>query len=253
MREHVRAALIEGWPLFLTYAIIGVPYGVLARQAGLSVPEASASSFLIFAGSAQFAVVELLHVGASVPIVVLTVLLVNARYLVIASALRPFVAGAPLVRRLEIAYLLTDKSFAMGIGWFRRGHRELAYYVTFGVGLWVAWNASTLAGALLGAGVTEPRRFGVDFVITAAFLAIVTIGLRHRADVVVAVLAAVLAASLRLGGSSALGPGSLERGAVVAVAARRALTDGHATASAKMAEWASSGELPSSRPRPFAS
>jgi len=33
-REHVRAALIEGWPLFLTYAIIGVPYGVVAREAG---------------------------------------------------------------------------------------------------------------------------------------------------------------------------------------------------------------------------
>lgn len=205
MREHVRAALIEGWPLFLTYSVIGVPYGVLAREAGLSVAEASASSFLIFAGSAQFAVVELVGAGASAPVVVLTVLLVNARYLVIASALRPFVAGAPLVRRLGIAYLLTDESFAMGIGWFRRGHRELTYYVTFGIGLWVAWNASTLAGALLGAGVTESRRFGVDFAITAAFLAIVTIGVRHNADAVVAVVAAVLAASLRLGGLSAFG------------------------------------------------
>ena len=205
MREPVRTAFIEGWPLFLTYAIIGVPYGVLAREAGLSVAEASASSFLIFAGSAQFAVVELLRAGASAPVVVLTVLLVNARYLVIASALRPFVAGAPLVRRLGIAYLLTDESFAMGIGWFRRGHRELAYYVTFGGGLWVAWNGSTLAGALLGAGLTEPRRFGVDFAITAAFLAIVTIGVRHRADAAIAVLAAVLAASLRLGGLSVLG------------------------------------------------
>lgn len=39
---------------------------------------------------------------------------------------------ASLVRRLGLGYLLTDKSFAMEIGWFRRGRRDLLYYVVVG-------------------------------------------------------------------------------------------------------------------------
>lgn len=202
---NVRAALVEGWPLFLTYVVIGVAYGVLARRAGLSVAEASASSFVIFAGSAQFAVIELLAAGASGLVVVLTVLSINARYLLIATALRPFLGGVAPSRRLGIAYLLTDESFAMAIGRFRRGHLSLAYYVAFGAGLWTAWNAGTLFGALIGAGVPDVGRWGIDFAITASFLAIVALGVRDRSDVIVAVLAAVLAAGLRLGGAPALG------------------------------------------------
>ena len=203
-RDPVRAALVEGWPLFLTYAIIGIPYGVLARQAGLSLAEASATSFLIFAGSAQFAAIELLRSEAGTPVVVLTVLLVNARYLVMAAALRPFLTGSSVARRLGIAYLLTDESFAMGIGWLRRGRRELSYYVTVGLGLWVAWNASTVAGAALGAEVADPSRVGVDFAITAAFLAIATLSVRHRTDVAVAIVAGSLVTALRLAGVSVL-------------------------------------------------
>lgn len=201
----MRAALTEGWPLLVTYATIGIAYGVIARQAGLSVAEASASSFIIFAGSAQFAAVELLRAGESGPAVVLTVLLINARYLLIAAAFRRFLTGVPLTRRVGIAYLLTDESFAMAVGRSRRGHRDLTYYVTFATGLWIAWNAATLVGAVLGAGVPDPGRWGIDFAITASFLAIVVLGVRHRSDATVAVLAAVLAVGLRLAGAPALG------------------------------------------------
>ncbi len=199
-----RAALAEGWPLLLTSVVIGIPYGVIARQAGLSVIETSAMSVIVFAGAAQFAAVELLRSGAGAPVVALTILLINARHLLMAAALRPFVGGASLVRRLGLAYILTDEAFAMGIGHFRRGHRDLSYYTVFGISLWCCWNAGTLAGAVFGAGVTDPSRFGIDFAITASFAAIVAIGVRHRADAIVALAAALVAAALRLGGASAV-------------------------------------------------
>ncbi len=198
-----RAAIVEGWPLFLTSVFIGIPYGVVARQAGLSIAETSAMSLIVFAGAAQFAMVELLRSGADAFVIVLTVLLINARHLLMATALRPFVATASLPRRLGLAYILTDEAFALGIGWFRRGHRDLSYYTVFGAVLWCCWNAGTLLGATLGAGIQDPQRFGVDFAITASFVAIVVIGIRHRADAIVALVAVLVAAALRLAGASA--------------------------------------------------
>jgi 4-azaleucine resistance transporter AzlC len=198
----VRAALAEGWPVLLTSALIGTTYGVLARQSGLSVAEASGSSLIIFAGAAQFATIGLLKAGATPLEIGASVLLINLRHLLMAAAVRPFIERASLLRRLGLAYLLTDETFAMAIGWFRRGHRDVAYYVTFGAGLWLCWNIATIAGAVFGADITDPARYGIDFAITACFAAIVALGVRHRADAVVALAAALIAGALRLVGAS---------------------------------------------------
>ena len=197
-----RAALREGWPVLLTSFFIGATYGVLARQSGLSVVEASGSSLIVFAGAAQFATIGLLKAGATPLEIAASILLINLRHLLMSASLRPYLARASAARRLGLAYILTDEAFAMGIGWFRRGHRDLAYYATFGAGLWVCWNTATIVGALLGADIADPTRFGIDFAITACFAAIVAIGARHRADVAVALAAALVAAALKLAGAS---------------------------------------------------
>jgi 4-azaleucine resistance transporter AzlC len=159
---------------------------------------------IVFAGASQFVMVDLLRTGAPAPLIVLTVLLLNARHFLMAAAIRPFVATAPPIRRLGLAYLLTDETFALAIGWFRRGHHDLTYYTVFGALLWCAWNTGTLLGAIFGAGIADPQRYGIDFAITAVFVAIVAIGVRHRSDVAVALAAALVAAALRLLGASAV-------------------------------------------------
>ena len=199
-----RAAIVEGWPIFVTAVVVGIAFGLTARQSGLSIVETSATSIIVFAGAAQFVMVDLLRTGTPVPLIVLTVLLLNARHLLMAAAIRPFVQVASFPRRFGLAFVLTDEAFAMGIGWFRRGHRDLAYYAVFSTLLWCSWNLGTLLGAVFGAGVDDPQRFGIDFAITAVFVAIVAIGVRHRADVAVALVAALVAAALRLAGASAV-------------------------------------------------
>jgi 4-azaleucine resistance transporter AzlC len=199
-----RAAIAEGWPVFVTTVFVGIGFGLTGRQSGLSIVETSAASVIVFAGASQFVMVDLLRTGAPAPLIVLTVVLLNARHLLMAAALRPFVAGASLARRLGLAYILTDEAFALGIGWFRRGHRDLTYYTVFGAVMWCSWNVGTLLGATFGADLQDPQRFGIDFAITAVFVAIVVIGVRHRADAVVAAVAVIVAAGMRLAGASAV-------------------------------------------------
>jgi 4-azaleucine resistance transporter AzlC len=197
-----RSALVEGWPVLVTVLVVGIPFGIVARQSGLSPAEIVAMSLFVFAGASQFAMVQLFKDGVAWPVVVATVLLINLRHLLMAAALRPFFAHVSVVRRLAAAFVLTDEAFAMAIGWFRRGRTELAYYAAFAVALYVLWNVSTVIGMLLGPSIGEPRRFGVDFAITATFIAIVVLGVRSRADALVALAAAVLAAALAYLGAS---------------------------------------------------
>lgn len=204
VRAESRRAIAEGWPIVLTSVVVGLAFGIAARQAGLGPLEASGMSLLIFAGAAQFAAIDLLARGAPAPLIVATVLLLNLRHLLMAAALRAELAQRSVAERTVAAYLLTDESFAMGIAHLRRGGRGIAYYLTFAATLWLGWNTATILGATLVSDAIDPKRYGLDFAITATFTAIVVLGVRGRADVAVAIVAGLAAGSLRLAGASAV-------------------------------------------------
>lgn len=190
-------AIREGWPVLITPFLIGVPFGILARESGLDPLQAIGMSVIMFAGASQFAAVELLRGGAGPLVVIATTLLINLRHLLMAASLRPSFGDRPLATRLGLAYLLTDEAFAMASGWYRRGGRALAYYLTFGGAMWVMWNAGTVVGVVAGPAVPDPRLIGLDFAITATFLAIVVLSVRTRHEVAVALLAALVAGLMR--------------------------------------------------------
>jgi len=190
-------AIREGWPVLMTPFLIGVPFGVLALEAGLDPLQVSAMSFIVFAGSAQFASLELFRGGAGPLVVVATALLINLRHLLMAASLRPHFGERPLAQRLGLAYLLVDESFAMGTGWYRRGGRGVTYYVAFGLAMWALWNLGTVIGILAGPAMPDPRLLGLDFAITAAFIAIVVLAIRGRHEVAIALIAAGAAGLLR--------------------------------------------------------
>jgi branched chain amino acid efflux pump len=190
----------EGWPVMGTTVVVGLTFGVVARQAGLEPIEIAAMSLLVFAGASEFAMVKLFSESAPAPVVIATVLFINLRHLLMAASLRPYLMRLSLTRRLAAAFFLTDESFAMATSHFRRGGTSLAYYVTFAVALFILWNLATLAGIALGSSIGEPRRYGIDFAITATFIGIVVLAVRRPADIAVALVAAAIAGALALAG-----------------------------------------------------
>jgi predicted branched-subunit amino acid permease len=159
-------------------------------------------SIIVFAGASEFAMVQLFAASAAFPLVVATVFFLNLRHVLMATSLRPSFAHLSRGRRLAAAFFLTDESFAMATGYFRRGGTGLAYYVTFAVSLYVLWNLSTVAGIAIGGAIGEPRRFGIDFAITATFIGIVVLAVRRASDVVVALAAFAIAGGFALAGAS---------------------------------------------------
>ncbi|MEK6226176.1 MAG: AzlC family ABC transporter permease [Chloroflexota bacterium] len=187
-----------------TVLVVGTTFGVVARQSGLEPVEIVAMSFLVFAGASQFAMVQLFSQAAPAPIVIASVLFINLRHLLMATSLKPEFQRLPLARRLFAAFFLTDESFAMATGHFRRGGRSVAYYFTFAIALFVLWNLATVIGIVVGGAIGDPRRFGVDFAITATFIGIVVLAIRHREDVVIALVSALVAGALALAGASTI-------------------------------------------------
>ena len=125
----------------------------------------------------------------------MTALIINARFVMYSASLAGYVMTLSRPRKATVAYLLTDQAYAFSISRFasrpESPQARSAYYTGVGMSLWVVWQISTAAGALLGAVV--PENLSLDFAIPLVFIALLVPARRDRSDVLATLAAAVLA------------------------------------------------------------
>ena len=174
--------------------LYGVSFGVLAVASGLTPAQACVMSMLTFTGASQFAFVGVLAAGGGAlaalgPAVMLAVR--NAAY---GLSLAPI-----LPRRLRdralLAHFVIDETTAMARAQDDPVAARRAFIAT-AISVWLGWNAGTLAGALLGGGLGDPRALGLDAMFPAAFLALLAPQLRRPGAPVAAIAGAIVAVAL---------------------------------------------------------
>lgn len=161
-------------PLALGTAPYGMVYGALARQAGMGAAETVLMSALVCAGAAQFVVLDLWTAPLPVGTLIVTVLVVNARHLLMGAALSPWFGRIPKPAAYASLFFLFDESWALTNRTFERGGRDAAVLLGSGVTPALAWVGSTAVGQAIGfaLGETAGRELGVAFVaVFAALLA----------------------------------------------------------------------------------
>ncbi|HEX8220832.1 MAG TPA: AzlC family ABC transporter permease [Chloroflexia bacterium] len=199
MSEQVtftRRGLVQGAVKMLPIALVDVPFaivlGVLARQAGLSTLEIMLMSMLVFAGASQLIAVGLWASPVPVLTIVLTTLIVNVRHLLMGAALRPWFSRLGPLKTYASAHFITDESWALAMREFKNGGRDAAFLLGGGLALFVLWVGGTGIGHLLGAGISAQDliTWGLDFVVTAVFVALAVSLWRGKADLLPWIVAA---------------------------------------------------------------
>lgn len=151
---------------------MGVAFGIASTEAGLAAWQTSAYSLLVFAGSAQFAAVEILGDNGTAVAAILAGILLNLRSLAFGVIMAPALRGAPW-RRAVWSQLMIDESTAVGAAQPERRWQRYGYLWT-GVTLFVAWNIGTFLGAnAFSATGDVVSAWGLDAAFPAIFLALV--------------------------------------------------------------------------------
>jgi 4-azaleucine resistance transporter AzlC len=185
----VRRGFRAGIPAAIATIPVGISFGVLAAPV-LGTVGAIVMSFVVYAGSAQFASVSTLAAGGTAGASVLAGLLMNARFLPMGIAAAPAFKGGRLRRAAE-GQMVVDAAWAIASD--GRGHfnRELLIGASFAQGL--AWWTGTAIGALGGSLLGDPKDLGLDAVFPAFFLALLVAELRTGRAIVAAAIAITLA------------------------------------------------------------
>jgi len=197
-RQEFWSGCRDELPILVGVAPFGMIYGLLALGAGLSPTLAQAMSAVVFAGSAQVVIAQLVHQGSPGLVVVVTVLVVNLRHALYSASVAPFLRRLSAPAKGVLAYLLTDEAYAVAITrYLRDGERvEVSPYRHFyffgaGITLWACWQVTTAIGIYLGGRL--PESWSLDFTLPLTFIALVVPALKDRASGAAALSAGLVA------------------------------------------------------------
>lgn len=178
----VRRGFVQGQPLAPGTFIYGMVFGVLASERGLAWIEAMLMSVLVYSGSAQLAALQGWSAAPLIAPLVVTVLLINARYVLYSASVQPWLAGATRGQALGTLFFLGDGNWALSMREYHAGYRDAGFLLGSGLATALPWFAGTLAGHLLGGAVPDPRSLGLDFMLAAFAAAIGCTVFRGRSD-----------------------------------------------------------------------
>lgn len=169
--------------------------GALATDRGLSTLETGLMSALVFAGSAQFIVLDTWQSPASWLLIGLVTFVVNFRHVFMsASVLRHMGTFSPGARCAALLFL-ADENWAFAEARAAKGRLTPAYYAGLSGFFYLNWVASSVAGAYVGRLIRDPRAYGFDFAFIAIFIGLI-VGFRSRPGFIVTVVASAGAATL---------------------------------------------------------
>lgn len=189
-RHQFREGVIAALPIALGYLPVGMAFGVLARQAGLTPLEAGSMSLLVYAGASQFIAVEMISKGMAWFPIVLATFFVNLRHLLMSSTLSLYFNQNRLRTLGLLSAQLTDESFAVAMSNTKKIENQPAYLFGLQITSHLSWISGSIGGALFG-GLIDHQSYGIPFALPALFISLLLLQIRKRHHVYVMGIAGI--------------------------------------------------------------
>ena len=167
-KDGAKAAM----PTALGYVSIGLACGIIGASY-VSPLEMVLMSSLVYAGSAQFAMLALLAIHAPVTAIALTVFLINLRLFLLGLHTSTFFRHASLLQNIGIGILLTDETYGVLLSeHVHTKYISLQWMYGNNITSYLAWFVGSVVGTTLGSLLPNPEMFGLDFALVSMFIGI---------------------------------------------------------------------------------
>ena len=162
-----RDTLATALALVVGIGFYALPFGILAKNAGLSVWGVLAFSTLTYAGTAQFAAAGVLATGGSVLSACIAGAALNVRYVPLCYLAATRIRGSKPFR-VAASHLMNDESITLSITQPSVALARRALFVCGGLSLF-SWTIGSTGGVELGSVLPSPHKLGLDVLFPATF------------------------------------------------------------------------------------
>lgn len=187
--------LRDGIPIALGYFTISIAFGLYAVQGGIGAVTAAVFALTNLSSSGQFAGLAVVLAGGALLQLALATAVVNLRYLLMSFSLAQRLdPGTGVLRRLVMAYGVTDEIYAVAMAQPRVGFRYFTGLMALPM---LGWSGGALTGALVGEVLPASLHSAMGVLLYAMFVAIVVpVAARDRPVLAVVGVAVGLSALL---------------------------------------------------------
>ncbi|WP_019616775.1 AzlC family ABC transporter permease [Psychromonas ossibalaenae] len=186
-------------PLSLSVIPWGILCGSLAIARGFTELEAFLMVLLVFAGSVQLVVIELMSSGTPLTTVLFSAFIISSRHFLYGLVLRDKIKNLPCKYRIGIGFLLTDELFALSAhNKALNGKRRLVYALSAGASFYVCWITWNVIGIIAGNYMPDLTSLGLDFAIAVTFISLVIPSITNLPMLVTALTAGFLSVTFKL-------------------------------------------------------
>lgn len=193
---QLKAGFIANIVVAASVCAYGSVLGILAASKGLSWQQLLFMNLSVFAGSAQFVMVDMWFPPLPIVEMTLAVMVINMRYLLIGASLRQLFNGKSLPHKMLFIHLVADENWAMTMARFHKEKVTTWFLLGGGICVQLAWCLGTMAGHRFGVVITDPQKYGLDFAFVAVFTALVMSFWQGKKDLLPWVFTALVAVTV---------------------------------------------------------
>jgi predicted branched-subunit amino acid permease len=138
---------------------------MLAVEKHMSVGESLGMSLLVFAGTAQFAAIDIWRFPLPLAFLFLQTLAINSRHVLMGIALKQWYSRQPSWVKCTSAFFMIDESWALSLAHFDAVGEDSGFLIGSGIAMYLAWGIATFLGSLVAARFgarLDPRLWGLD-------------------------------------------------------------------------------------------
>ncbi|PKH26619.1 branched-chain amino acid permease [Enterobacterales bacterium CwR94] len=169
-----REGAIACLPTIAGYWSIGFAAGAIGTLSGFSMMQIALLAAALYAGSAQFLFYSLWAAGAEGISVVLSILLVNLRYLLMSSSMSVFFREQTTRQKVISGLLLTDETFGVAVQRAaQQGKIPFAWMFGLNVTAWLNWIIACLVGAGFASALPPSLMAGLSFSLISMFIGLI--------------------------------------------------------------------------------
>lgn len=159
----------SGLPICIGYLPIAMAFGLLAKDAGLSITQGTFMSLLVYAEASQFVGVSMLALNMSWIQIVLTTFILNFRHFLMSASLSQKLVNVKPFWLCLIAFGITDESFAVAS---TQNKKTLSPFYMIGLifSAYLAWVLGTVLGFIIAGALPEVIQSSMGIALYAMFI-----------------------------------------------------------------------------------
>lgn len=170
MKHKLKEGITSAIPIVIGYFPIAMAFGLLAKNASISLIDTALFSMMVYAGASQFMALDLIIIGVSTSSIILATFLLNLRHMMMSASLSVEFKDINKKYLPLLAFGITDETFSVVS--FNKDKINLPFVMVLHILAYSSWALGTMAGYLSGEIIPSSLQSSLSIGLYAMFAAL---------------------------------------------------------------------------------